>query len=103
MRQSTRPWPPMKRGVSLLETETIRLTGAASTASLATARTVTGTSSWLGGQRRAGEAVRLWTIGAVVSRTVTVNVAEAALPAKSVAVATTVVVPTGNTLPGGGV
>src|SRR6266498_4050040 len=47
-----------------------------------------------------GEAVRLSMTGAVVSTTVTVKAPIAVLPAASVAEAVTVVVPSGNVLPG---
>ena len=57
---------------------------------------------WFGGHSTLGEAARPWNAGAVVSRTVTVKAPVAELPQPSVAVAVTIVTPSGNRLPGGG-
>src|SRR5262249_50820661 len=77
----------------------MRVTGAGSTASETDAVTVTGTILWLGGQRTFGEALALAKTGAVVSRTVTWKAPVAMFPARSVALALTVVMPRGNVDP----
>jgi hypothetical protein len=72
------------------------------TASSAWPDTFTETIWWFGGQSTAGDALRLVMTGAVVSRTVTVKLPEAVLPAASWALAFTVVVPSGKVLPEAG-
>src|SRR5262249_37948999 len=86
---------------SLLLTPTMRVTGAGATASETDAESVTATILWLGGQRTLGEALALANTGPVVSRTVTWNAPVAVFPARSVALALTVVVPIGNVDPEG--
>src|SRR5215208_2587661 len=81
----------------------MRLVGAGSAASVALTVTVTGTICPFGGDSVFGDAVMLLITGAVVSRTITVNVPVALVPFGSLAVAVTVVVPIANVLPDGGV
>src|SRR5207247_9921886 len=96
------PMSPVESPVcaSLLATARMRVTGAGSTASATAAVTLTAIMLWCGGHNALGDPVRLSNAGAVVSRTVTLNVPVAVLPAASRAVTVTVVVPSGNTLPG---
>src|SRR5215208_1687644 len=77
----------------------MRVVGVASTASTTSAVMVTGTIRPFGVAMLFGVAVTARIVGAVVSRTVTVNVPVVVAPLLSVAVAVTVVVPMGNVLP----
>src|SRR5204863_7694167 len=70
--------------------------------SLAFALTVTGTIAWSGGQSTLGLALTPVTTGASVALTVTGKLQLDSLPAASVAVQETVVVPRGKTEPDGG-
>jgi len=89
--------------VSLHVIETMRMTGAGSTASCATTLIVTLTSFLSGGQSVAGDALTDVITGAERSATVIVNAPEAVLLLASVAVQVTVVVAIGKSDPDGGV
>ena len=101
--QSGSTRPPGSVTGSLLVTAMILQVSGPLQLSVAFTVIFTGTKRWLFHRRTAGVAVTLLMVGGAVSLTVTRKEQVAGLPAASVAVQFTTVVPNGNTDPDGGV